>query len=67
MNQFINQIVTFGYDGQERNVLVENVKVTKEGKTILVGRDAGRNDTYRSCSAEKIQNIQAVPTGWDRI
>lgn len=75
MNQFINQLVTFGYDGNQRNVLVEKVKVTKDKKTILVGRDLDRNDEYRSFSAEKIQDIgvmscgktHRVPEGWGHI
>ena len=66
--QFINQVIEFGYKGEIRRVAVEQVKQTKDGKTMLMGRDAYRNNEHRQFNTAYIAGPPVViPHGWDRV
>lgn len=66
--QFINQVIEFGYKGETRRVTVEKVSKTRNGKTMLSGRDAARNDEYRQFNTAYIAGPPVViPHGWDRV
>lgn len=49
--------VVFSYEGIVRMGYVENVKVTKAGKQLLVMKDDLRGGAFRSFHQHKIQNF----------
>lgn len=51
------KMVVFMYDGEERNVLVEQVKDCANGNKVVVGKDYNRNMNYRSFTLDKITNL----------
>ena len=66
--QFINQVIEFGYKGETRRVAVEKVTKTKDGKTMLLGRDAYRNNEYRQFNTDYIAGPPAIiPIDWGSV
>ncbi len=54
-NDLIGKTITFTYEGNDRHVSVEQVKECRNGSTIIVGRDFGRDDAYRSFNVNKVE------------
>lgn len=65
--------ITFNYKGSSelRTVVYEDTKKAKHtGNTVIVGRDEGRDNKYRSFNIKHITNlalvgVAPVPAGWD--
>lgn len=51
----VGKDIKFTYEGQDRHVNVEQAKECRNGKTIIIAKDYGRNDQYRSFDITKIQ------------
>jgi len=66
--QFINQVIEFGYKGEVRRVAVEKVTKAKNGKTMLIGRDAYRDNEHRQFNTAYIAGPPSViPMGWGSV
>jgi hypothetical protein len=52
----VGETVGFTYEGNEREVLIEKVKDCSTG-IILTGKDATRDNQYRSFNVAKIEQL----------
>ena len=57
---FIGETVGFMYEGEQREVNVEQIKDCKNGSLLLLGRDLNRENKYRSFNVQKIQQIAVL-------
>jgi hypothetical protein len=56
----VGQDVVFMYDGQERRVNVERINDANNGSVLIVGRDAIRNNQYRSFNISRISELRTA-------
>lgn len=57
--ELVGHIVCISYEHRYRNVLVADVRVTKDGNTLLVGLDEDSND-WRSFRADRIPRRHTI-------
>lgn len=64
----IGSEVTFLYNGEQRQVEVEQYNECANGSKVLVCKDINKNMAYRSFNVEKVKELTVVgPKGWVRL
>lgn len=59
VTDLVGEVVCIPYEHRYRNVLVAEIKVTREGNTLIVGLDEDRND-FRSFRVDRIPRRHTI-------